>query len=164
MEAKGWQDERLKVIVLQAVAHYLHGEKNLAVQLLGETLALAEPHGFIRLFVDEGIPMDKLLAAAAADRMMPDYIEKLLATFKAEEYKHTDNAHLITPQSLIDPLSQREIEILRLIAQGLSNHEISARLFLALDTIKGHNRRIYAKLQVQRRTEAVARARALGLL
>jgi LuxR family maltose regulon positive regulatory protein len=61
-------------------------------------------------------------------------------------------------------LSQRELEVLRLIAQGLSNPEISGRLFLALDTVKGHNQKIFAKLQVQRRTEAVARARELGLL
>ena len=64
----------------------------------------------------------------------------------------------------MEPLSRRELEILRLIAQGLSNHEIGERLFLALDTVKGHNRRIFDKLQVQRRTEAVARARELGLL
>ena len=61
-------------------------------------------------------------------------------------------------------LSQRELEVLRLIAQGLSNDEISQQLFLALDTVKGHNRRIYNKLQVQRRTEAIIRARELGLL
>ena len=65
---------------------------------------------------------------------------------------------------LIEPLSQRELEVLQLVAQGLSNHEISERLFLALDTVKGHNRRIYGKLQAQRRTEAIARARELGLL
>ena len=67
-------------------------------------------------------------------------------------------------QPLIEPLSRRELEVLRLIAQGLSNQEISERLFLALDTVKGHNRKIFGKLQVQRRTEAVARARELGLL
>ena len=67
-------------------------------------------------------------------------------------------------QPLIEPLSQRELEVLQLIAQGLSNHEISERLFLALNTVKGHNRKIFGKLQVQRRTEAVARARELGLL
>ena len=67
-------------------------------------------------------------------------------------------------QSLIEPLSQRELEVLRLIAQGLSNREISERLFLALITVKGHNRNIFRKLQVRRRTEAVARARELGLL
>jgi LuxR family maltose regulon positive regulatory protein len=67
-------------------------------------------------------------------------------------------------QPLIESLSQRELEVLQLIAQGLSNDEIGKRLFLALDTVKGHNRRIFDKLQVQRRTEAVARARELGLL
>jgi LuxR family maltose regulon positive regulatory protein len=65
---------------------------------------------------------------------------------------------------LVEPLSQRELEVLQLIAQGLSNREISERLFLALNTVKGHNRKIYGKLQVQRRTEAVARARELGLV
>jgi LuxR family maltose regulon positive regulatory protein len=70
-----------------------------------------------------------------------------------------------TPQpKMIEPLSERELEILHLIAQGLSNREISERLFLAVDTVKGHNRRIFDKLQVQRRTEAIARARELGLL
>jgi LuxR family maltose regulon positive regulatory protein len=70
----------------------------------------------------------------------------------------------VSLQPLVEPLSQRELEVLQLIAQGRSNHEISEQLFLALDTVKGHNRRIYDKLHVQRRTEAVARARELGLL
>jgi len=68
------------------------------------------------------------------------------------------------PFSLAEPLSRRELEILHLISQGLSNREISDRLFLALDTVKGHNQKIFSKLQVQRRTEAVARARELGLV
>ncbi len=67
-------------------------------------------------------------------------------------------------RQLVEPLSQRELKILQLIAQGLSNREIGERLFLALDTIKGHNRKIFDKLQVQSRTEAIARARELGLL
>lgn len=157
-EAKGLADERLKGMVLQAVAHRADGDKEKAVQLLGDALALAEPGGFIRLFVDEGFPMAQLLSEAAARGMMPDYAGKLLAVFEAEEQKNA-NAN-----SLIEPLSQREVEVLQLIAQGLSNQEISERLFLALDTVKGHNRRIYDKLQAQRRTEAVARARQLGLL
>ncbi len=66
--------------------------------------------------------------------------------------------------TMVEPLSQRELEILKLLAQGLSNREIGERLFLALDTVKGHNRRLFEKLQVQRRTEAIARARELGLL
>ena len=67
-------------------------------------------------------------------------------------------------QALIEPLSQREIEVLQLMAKGLSNQEICARLFITLSTVKGHNQKIFDKLQVQRRTEAVARARELGLL
>ena len=167
MEAKGWQDERLKVMVLQAVALHQHGEKDKAVQLLGEALALAESGGFIRIFVDEGAPMAELLSEAAARGMMPDYTGKLLAAFEAEAQKREDKSYLPPAppaQPLIEPLSQRELQVLQLIAQGLSNREISERLFLALDTVKGHNRRIYGKLQVQRRTEAVARARELGLL
>jgi len=167
MEAKDWQDERLKVMVLQAVALHAHGEKEKAIQLLGEALGLAEPGGFIRIFVDEGAPMAQLLSEAAAHGVMPDYIAKLLAAFKAEQRKSEDKPDLppVSPaQPLIEPLSQRELKILQLIAQGLSNREIGERLFLALDTVKGHNRKIFDKLQVQNRTEAVARAHELGLL
>jgi LuxR family maltose regulon positive regulatory protein len=95
---------------------------------------------------------------------MPDYVRKLLAAFETEPQKDAGIAHAGGTMSLKEVLSQRELEVLRLIAQGLSNDEISRRLFLALDTVKGHNRRIFDKLQVQRRTEAVARARELGLL
>jgi len=164
VEAKGWADERLKIMILQAVAHHAHGEKDKAVQLLGEALALAEPGGFIRSFVDEGVPMAQLLSEASADGIMPGYTGKLLAAFKAEEQKSEDESYLPPAQPLSEPLSQRELEVLQLIAQGLSNREISKRLSLALDTVKGHNRKIYSKLRVQRRTEAVARARELGLL
>jgi len=164
MEAKGWADELLKVMVLQTVALHVHGEKDRAVQLLGDALTLAEPGGFIRIFVDEGAPMAQLLLEAASHGVMPDYIGKLLAAFDAEERKSQPKSDLSPDQPLIEPLSQRELEVLQLIAQGLSNHEICERLFLALDTVKGHNRRIYDKLQVQRRTEAIARARELGLL
>jgi len=166
-EAKGWEDERLKVMVLQAVAHHAHGEKDKAVQLLGDALALAEPGGFIRIFVDEGLPMAQLLSEVAAHGIMPDYVGKLLAAFEAEKQKSQVRSYLPPAppaQPLIEPLSQRELEILQLMAQGLSNREISERLFLALSTVKGHNRNVFDKLQVQRRTEAVARARELGLL
>jgi len=163
-EAKDWQDERLKVMVLQAIAHHAQDEKDKAVQVLGDALTLAEPGGFIRTFVDEGIPMAQLLSEAAAHGIMPDYVGKLLAVFEAEEQKSADKSYLSLAQPLIDPLSQRELEVLQLIAQGLSNHEISKQLFLALSTVKGHNRIIFGKLQVERRTEAVARARELGLL
>ncbi|HEX6480537.1 MAG TPA: LuxR C-terminal-related transcriptional regulator [Ktedonobacteraceae bacterium] len=165
VEAKRWQDERLKVMVLQAVALHVHGEKDKAVHLLFDALALAEPEGFIRIFVDEGLPMAHLLSEAAVHGMMPDYIGKLLAVCEAEAQKRENTSFPSPPaQPLIEPLSHREVEVLHLIAQGCSNQEISERLFLALDTVKGHNRKIFDKLQVQRRTEAVARARELGLL
>jgi LuxR family maltose regulon positive regulatory protein len=163
VEEKGWQDERLKVLVLQALALDVHGDKDQAVQVLCEALVLAEPGGFIRLFVDEGRSMEDLLSAAAALGMMPDYLRKVLSACEAEQqYKAT--ASQPPYQHLIEPLSPRELEVLQLMAQGRSNHEISERLFLALSTVKGHNRKIFGKLQVQRRTEAVARARELGLL
>jgi len=86
---------------------------------------------------------------------------QLLAAFNKQQDTLVSS---VSHQPLVEPLSQREMEVLYLIAQGLSNDEIGKQLFLALDTVKGHNRRIYDKLQVQRRTEAVARARQLGLL
>ena len=161
---KGWADEQLKVMVLQAVAYHAHGEKDKAIQVLGDALMLAEPNGFIRIFVDEGLPMAELLSEAANRGMMPEYLAKLLAGFKTEKQKNADIPHLPSDQPLIEPLSERELEILQLVAQGLSNREISEQLFLALSTVKGHNRNIFDKLQVQRRTEAVARAHELGLL
>ena len=166
-ETKRWHDERLKLMILQAIALHACGEVDEAVQLLSRALALAEPGGFIRSFVDEGPPMAQLLSAAAAQGVMPDYTGKLLAAFAAEQLNSGTGSQLppgSTAQPLVEPLSARELEILQLIAQGLSNREICERLFLALDTVKGHNRRIFDKLQVQRRTEAVARARSLHLL
>ena len=167
VEAKSWVDERLRVMVLQALALHAHSTKEEAVQLLGDALALAEPGGFIRIFVDEGLPMAQLLSEAAANEIVPGYIGRLLAAFEAERQKSEDESHLPpapSAKSLIEPLSQRELEILQLIAQGRSNREICERLFLALDTVKGHNRRIFGKLSVQRRTEAVEKARSLNIL
>ena len=108
--------------------------------------------------------MARLLTDAAARGIMPDYAARLLAAYEGEEQKSAEESHHLPAPSLIEPLSQRELEVLQLVAQGLSNREISERLFLALITVKGHNRNIFRKLQVRRRTEAVARARELGLL
>jgi LuxR family maltose regulon positive regulatory protein len=163
VEAKDWKDETLKVLALQAVALHAHGETDQAVQLLGEALALAEPGGFMRTFVDEGSPMAQLLYEAAARGIMPDYTAKLLAAFE-DATKDEGRTTELSPSSLVEPLSERELEVLQLIAQGLSNREISERLFLALDTVKGHNRRIYAKLGVKNRTQAINKARALNIL
>jgi LuxR family maltose regulon positive regulatory protein len=164
VEVKGWADERLKVLLLQALALQAQGEQSQAVQVLLEALALAEPGGYIRLFVDEGAPMAHLLASAWAEARMLGYIGRVLAVWKAEQQKDEDLSHPSDAQPQVEPLSPREGEVLQLMAQGLSNREIAGRLVLALDTVKGHNRSIFSKLQVQRRTEAVARARELGLL
>lgn len=154
----------LEVMAVQATALYAGGEKAEALNLIGRVLELAEPGGYVRLFLNEGRLMAELLSATAVQPVLPNYVHRLLAAFEGE--KREERPFPATPgfSSLVEPLSPRELEIVRLIAQGLSNQEIGHRLFLALDTIKGHNRRIFEKLQVQRRTEAIVRARELGLL
>ena len=160
VDAADWRDERLKVRVLQALAHHMRGDRDPAGRALSDALALAAPDGFVRTFLDEGPGMARLLADASARGVMADYAGKLSAAFKVGASQPT----ALQPAELIDPLTERELEVLRLIAEGRSNREIGERLFLAVITIKGHNQNIFGKLQVKNRTEAVARARALGLL
>lgn len=154
----------IEILVLQAIVNHTQVNLPAALMLLQHALALAEPEGYIRIFLDEGSSMMQLLREAAARGIMPDYTGKLLAGFEAEKRRSEGKSPLPPTQPLIEPLSQRELEILHLIAQGLSNRQIGERLFLALDTVKGHNRKIFDKLQVQSRTEAIVRARELGLL
>ena len=164
-EAKGWADERLTVMVLQAIAHHAQSETDTAVHLLGEALALAEPGGFIRLFVDEGVPMARLLYEALAHGVEPAYIRRLLAAFPVGEPAQTTASPLSGPESeWVEPLSAREREVLQLIAEGLTNQDVAARLYLSLHTVKVHARNIYAKLGVTSRTQAVAKGKALGIL
>jgi LuxR family maltose regulon positive regulatory protein len=169
VETNNWEDERLKILVLQSLALQARRETARAIQVLAVALALAEPGGFVRSFLDEGPPMAYLLVAAAAHGLLPNYIGTLLAAFDAAQRAVSATPlPLLTASSparpLIKPLSHRELEVLRLIAQGRSNQRISEQLVIALSTVKGHNRSIFSKLQVQRRTEAVAYARELGLL
>jgi LuxR family maltose regulon positive regulatory protein len=148
-------------MILQTLVLDASGENDQAAQLLSAALRLAAPEGFIRIFVDEGAPMAKLLSRMKAEGgRMKAYISKILTVLGEKEVQTLG----IAPQPLIESLSERELEILRLIAQGFSNQEISERLHLALSTVKGHNRNIFGKLQVKRRTEAVVRARELELL
>ncbi len=157
-ETKGWHDEQLKALVLQAVAHHVLGEKAVAGSLLGAALALAEPHGCIRLFVDEGLPMKQLLQDVAAGGMAPEYTRHLLAAFAQ------GGARRAPQPNAAEALSERELEVLNHIAAGRTDREIAARLYLSLHTVKVHARNIYGKLSVKNRTQAVARARELGLL
>jgi LuxR family maltose regulon positive regulatory protein len=153
----------IEISIVQALAHHAQGNKAKAFESLKRALSLAEPEGYLRIFVDEGKTMTELLASlneSHKDEGLKEYIRKLL---RASE-KPGANAPVSLPQPLIDPLSQRELEVLRLVEQGLSNDQISKKLFLSVSTVKGHNLRIFNKLQAKSRTEAVARARELGLL
>ena len=158
MEAKAWQDELLNVMVLQAVALHAHGEKDKAVQLLGEALALAEPGGFIRIFVDEGPPMAALLREAAKLGIAPNYVRQLLAAFGKAEGRTS------VTQLLIEPLSERELEVLRLLRTDLNGPEIAQQLIVSLNTLHTHTNNIFKKLGVNNRREAVRRAEELDLL
>ena len=164
MEAKGWHDERLKIMIVQALVLQAQGETDAAVQLLGEALALAEPNGFIRIFVDEGLPMAQLLSETAVRGIMPSYCEKLLAVFATEGHPVETETSPAPAQSLVDPLTKREMEILSLIATGLKNKEIAATLFVSVNTVHYHTKNLYSKLGVNSRTQAITRAKALNLL
>jgi LuxR family maltose regulon positive regulatory protein len=138
----------IELLNLQALAHQARGDTAAAFVALERALSLGAQRGFYRIFLNEGATMRDLLARAR--RIMPEYVDRLLAAPSV--------------QPLPDPLSPRELDVLRLIAEGLSNQAIGDRLFLALSTVKGYVASIFGKLHVERRTEAVARARELGLL
>jgi LuxR family maltose regulon positive regulatory protein len=127
---------------------------------LGEALSLAEPGGYLRIFLDEGEPIARLLRQAASRGMAPAYITKLLAAFGPE------SAEVASPQvqSLAEPLSKREMEVLRLLAAGLSNPEIAEELVVAVSTVRSHCKSIYGKLEVHKRWDAVQRGQELGLI
>jgi LuxR family transcriptional regulator, maltose regulon positive regulatory protein len=151
----------IEILIVQALAYDARGHQTKAVEPLRRALALAEPEGYMRIFVDEGSAMAELLAGLnELSGTAKEYIHKLLNALEKKNELHP----ALPPQPLIDPLSERELEVLRLVAQGLSNDQISKKLFLSVNTVKGHNLRIFGKLQVKSRTEAVARARELGLL
>ena len=160
MEAKAWRDEILKALVMAALAHDAIVDVEAAMSAIHEAFTLAQPRGYVRTFIDEGQAMRRLVAEAARRGVKPEYARTLLTAFETER----GPARLIANQPLIEPLSERELQILSMVADGLSNREISERLFISLSTVKGHNRNIFDKLAVKRRTEAVARARDLGLI
>jgi LuxR family maltose regulon positive regulatory protein len=170
----------IEILLTQALVHRAQGNRSEALAALERALALAEPEGYLRIFVDEGEAMQFLISdfrhlhraadavqvLAIANRVHPlqAYADRILDFFP-QSMEATSQSKIINPGSkMIDPLTERELEILRLIAGGHSNAEIGQRLYLALSTVKGHNVRIFNKLQAQNRTEAVARARELGLL
>jgi LuxR family maltose regulon positive regulatory protein len=152
----------IEILVLQALAHQGRGDTSSALAPLERALSLAEPEGYVRVFVDEGPPMARLLEEAASRTIAPDSARRLLAAFPptGPDGSHPSGARYEGNELL----SIREIEVLRLIAAGLTNREIAARLYLSLFTVKAHARSIYDKLNAHSRTQAAARARELGIL
>jgi LuxR family maltose regulon positive regulatory protein len=157
----------IEILVLQALAHHAQSDLSAALLPLQQALTLAEPQGYVRIFLDEGSPMAQLLREAAARRILPDYTGKLLAACEAEQQTSAGKAHLPTsPDSLplIEALSQRELEVLRLFKTELSGPEIAQELVVALSTIRTHTKSIYSKLNVTNRRAAVKRAAELDLI
>lgn len=164
-EVKGWADVQLQGLLLQALAHQANEAPDSAQDRLAEGLALARPAGFIRLFVDEGAAMARLLYEALSREVELEFVRRLLAAFPVALAEPGPTTPPQASESeMVEPLSERELEVLQLIAQGLSNREVAERLFISLHTVKTHARNIYAKLEVSNRTEAVARGRAFGIL
>ena len=166
-EAGGRTGSVIEILLLQALAHHAQGDLPAALAALERALTLAEPQGYIRRFVDEGQPLAELLRAAAARQITPDYTAKLLAAFGVEQPSQAappPHPTASTAQPLIEPLSQRELEVLRLFKTELSGPEIAQELVVALSTIRTHTKGIYSKLNVNSRRAAVKRAEALGLL
>jgi LuxR family maltose regulon positive regulatory protein len=164
-EAGGRISSKIEILILQALVLQAQGDVNQAISFLIKAIELAEPRGFTRIFVDEGPPMANLLYEALKREIAPPYVQRLLAAYPVTEQEESASPNSQRDQNgLIEPLSDREIEVLQLIALGLTNQDIATRLFLSLHTVKAHTRNIYSKLAVHTRTEAVARARALGIL
>jgi LuxR family transcriptional regulator, maltose regulon positive regulatory protein len=154
----------VELVLLEALALQAKGESNKAMAALARCLTLAEPEGYVRLFLDEGRPAQLLLAAwlaRASPGPLRDYAVELLAHFKSGP---TLLAAAPETGSLVEPLSPRELEVLQLIAAGKTNQQIALDLIIAPGTVKAHTGNIYRKLDVANRTEAVARARQLGIL
>jgi LuxR family maltose regulon positive regulatory protein len=158
-QAAGRTAHVIKVRALQALAYQAQGDDGRALSALEQALVLAAPEGYVRTFVDDGEPMARLLRRARAKGIAPEYVSRLLAAFG----ERTPAAAPLG-QALVEPLTEREMEVLRLIAAGLSNREIGDELVVAVSTVKSHINHIYGKLDVKNRTRAVARARTLGLL
>jgi LuxR family maltose regulon positive regulatory protein len=159
----------MEVLALQALLRDGQGERQIALERLEQAVALAQPGGFIRLFVDLGPPMARLLEQLRRQGVAPRYIGQILAAFGTEDQGRktdveTPSVVRLLSSSLIEPLTPRESEVLALLGRHLTNKEIAAELVISPLTVKTHTLNLYRKLDVRRRQEAVIKARELGLL
>jgi LuxR family transcriptional regulator, maltose regulon positive regulatory protein len=156
-------DLTIEIQILRALAFQIQGDTTQAMDALAQALSLAEPGGYIRIFLDEGEAMIHLLRQAASQGLAPSYVAKLLATSGEPDTTERD----IKPSHsylLIEPLSERELQVLCLLAAGMSNREIADELVVAVSTIHSHCKSIYGKLDVHARSDAVQRAWELELI
>jgi len=158
-EAGGRMGMVIDVLVLRALAFEAKKDHSQALATLERALSLAQPEGYRRVFLDEGKPMAKLLALSKSQRIEAGYAAELLSQMQIHPGKKQP-----IPQALIEPLSLRELEVLKLIEAGNSNQEIAGSLFISIPTVKRHISNIYAKLGVKSRTQALALSKELDLL
>jgi LuxR family transcriptional regulator, maltose regulon positive regulatory protein len=163
----------LEMSVLQACTLDAQGDREAALEVLAGTLAQAEPEGYVRVFMDEGDVMEQLLAAVASqlakdsdNEAFPSkaYVAELLAAFPGRPLSPLAPVPPDQATGLVEPLTPRELEVLELIAAGDSNRTIAEKLVITVSAVKKHTGNIYGKLDVNSRTQAVVRARQLGLL
>jgi LuxR family maltose regulon positive regulatory protein len=157
-EAGGRTGRVIEILVLRALAHQALGDTQAALASLDRAVTLAEPEGYLRVFADEGLPMTSLLRAAVKQGTGRDYARRLLAAVSGTEQGGPGK------QALIEPLSERELDVLRLLASELDGPDIARELMVSLNTMRTHTKNIYAKLAVTSRRAAVRRAAELGLL
>jgi LuxR family maltose regulon positive regulatory protein len=164
--AMGRHGDEIRYRVMMALVQHALGNLQAALGFLGEALTLAEPQGYVRLFVDEGPAMAELLRLAVSQQIAPDYAGKLLVAFPTDVSgaARTHREARATPHILAEPLSEREIEVLRLIAEGYKYREIAEKLVVSINTVRHHTRNVYSKLAVNNRTQAIGRAKDLNLL
>ena len=172
---------RIDLLALQALILDAQGKERAAFEKLTESLVMARPGGFIRNFVDMGPPMADLLKRLQKQNVAVDYIEKLLTAFRDDERavlpdvanhpiasphqpRPPSPSHPAPPQSLIDPLTHRELDVLELLGQRLYNKEIADKLFVSPETVKAHLKNIYQKLRVGNRRQAIETAKKLRIL